>query len=77
MVTTDAPVKKTITVDLSDYTGTINLKVTLGSTTVFDGSWNADEKGDFSREVTQSPGTTKRVTIEINGERVESYDLEF
>ena len=77
VVTTDAPVKKTITVDLSDYSGTIDLKVTLGSTTVFDGKWNADEKGDFSREVTQSPGTTKRVTIEINGERVESYDLEF
>lgn len=77
VVTTDAPVKKTITVDLSDYSGTVDLKVTLGSTTVFDGKWNADEKGDFSREVTQSPGTTKRVTIEINGERVESYDLEF
>ena len=39
--------------------------------------FRSDEKGDFSREVTQSPGTTKRVTIEINGERVESYDLEF
>ena len=74
---TDAPVKKTITVDLSDYTGTINLKVTLGSTTVFDGSWNADEQGNFSREVTQSPGTTKRVTIEIDGVQVESYNLEF
>ena len=77
VVTTDAPVKKTITVDLSDYTGTINLKVTLGSTTVFDGSWNADEQGNFSREVTQSPGTTKRVTIEIDGVQVESYNLEF
>ena len=76
-MTTDAPVKMSITVARSDYTGTINLKVTLGSTTVFDGSWNADEQGNFSREVTQSPGTTKRVTIEINGERVESYDLEF
>ena len=77
VVVTDAPVKKTITVDLSDYTGTIALKVTLGSTTVFDGSWNADEQGNFSREVTQSPGTTKRVTIYIDGDRVESYDLEF
>ena len=77
VVTTDAPVKKTITVDLSDYSGTIDLKVTLGSTTVFDGKWNADEKGDFSREVTQSPGTTKRVTIEIDGVQVESYNLEF
>lgn len=77
VVVTDAPVKKTITVDLSDYTGVITLKVTLGSTTVFDGSWNADEQGDFSREVTQSPGTTKRVTISINGETVESYNLEF
>lgn len=77
VVATDAPVKKTITVDLSDYTGIITLKVTLGSTTVFDGSWNADEQGDFSREVTQNPGTTKRVTISINGETVESYNLEF
>ena len=77
VVVTDAPVKKTITVDLSDYKGIITLKVTLGSTTVFDGSWNADEQGDFSREVTQSPGTTKRVTISINGETVESYNLEF
>lgn len=77
VVSTDAPVKKTITVDLSDYTGTISLKVTLGSSTVFDGSWNASEQGNFSREVTQSPGTTKRVTIYIDGDRVESYDLEF
>ena len=77
VVATDAPVKKTITVDLSSYTGTIALKVTLGSTTVFDGSWNADEQGNFSREVTQNPGTTKLVTIYINGDRVESYDLEF
>lgn len=77
VVTTDAPVKKTIQVDLSDYTGTIALKVTLGSTTIFDGSWNVDEQGNFSREVTQNPGTTKRVTIYIDGDRVESYDLEF
>lgn len=77
VVVTDVPVKKTIIVDLTDYTGTIALKVTLGSTTVFDGSWNADEQGNFSREVTQSPGTTKRVTIYIDGDRVESYDLEF
>lgn len=77
VVTTDAPVKKTIQVDLSDYTGTITLKVTLGSTTIFDGAWNVDEQGNFSREVTQNPGTTKRVTIYIDGDRVESYDLEF
>lgn len=77
VVTTDTPVKKSITVDLSDYAGVITLKVTLGSTTVFDGSWDADEQGDFTREVTQSPGTTKRVTVSINGETVESYNLEF
>ncbi len=77
VVTTDAPVKKTIQVDLSDYTGTVTLKVTLGSTTIFDGAWNVDEQGNFSREVTQNPGTTKRVTIYIDGDRVESYDLEF
>lgn len=76
-VATESPVKKTITVDLSGYTGTVDLVVTFGSSTLFNGKWNVDEKGDFSREVSQTSGTTKRVTISINGETVESYNLEF
>lgn len=81
VVVTDAPVKKTVSVDLSNYTGTIKLTVMLDNTTVFDGSWNTDEADQkvFQRDVVHTPGVTKRVLVFVNGVQVDElcYDLEF
>lgn len=65
-------IEKIVTVDLSGYSGTVNLRILVGSTSVFDGSVDASI-GSFSREVSGSD--TQVVSIYINGQLVKSQPL--
>jgi len=65
-------IEKIVTVDLSEYSGTVNIRILVGSTAVFDGAVDASI-GSFSREVSGSD--TQVVSIYIDGQLVKSQPL--
>lgn len=65
-------IEKIVTVDLSEYSGTVNIRILVGSTSVFDGAVDASI-GSFSREVSGSD--TQVVSIYIDGQLVKSQPL--
>ena len=65
---------QTVRADLSGYDGTVSVRIEVGSTVLFDGKVESST-GSLTREIT---GTgTQLVNIYINGELVDSYELEF
>lgn len=65
---------QTVTADLSQHTGTVSVRIMVGSTTLYDGAVDA-ATGSLSRSITASGQQT--VSIYINNELVRSYDLQF
>lgn len=65
-------IEKIVTVDLSEYSGTVNIRIMVGSSTVFDGAVDASI-GSFSREVSGSD--TQVVSIYVDGQLVKSQPL--
>ena len=72
----DAPASaRTVEVDLSDYVGEVYVKIAVGSTTLFDGLVDCTTTRSLVRTTT---GTgAQQVNIYINGELVNSYELQF
>ena len=66
---------QTITVDLSNYTGSVNVRIVVGDVTHFDGAVDADMSNSLSRNVTSSG--LQMVFIYINGALVSSYPIKF
>jgi serine/threonine-protein kinase len=65
---------KTVVVDLTGYTGSVTVRITVGSLTLLDGQVDS-AVGSLSREVTASGSQT--VNIYINGNLVSSYTEHF
>ena len=72
----DAPASvKTVDVDLSEYSGTVTVRIMVGSAMLFDGKVDCAATQILSRTTT---GTgTQQVNIYINEELVNSYELQF
>lgn len=66
---------QTITVDLSNYTGSVNVRIVVGDVTHFDGAVDADMSNSLSRNVTSAG--LQMVFIYINGALVSSYPIKF
>ncbi len=64
-----------ITVDLTPYEGTVNVRIVVGDMTLFDGSVDADMNSVKSVPATASG--LQVVSIYINGTLVSSYSLQF
>lgn len=66
---------QTIQVDLSMYTGVVDLRIIVGDTTWFDSPVDCDAITSITRDIT---GTgTQQVSIYINDHLVDTYPLEF
>ena len=66
---------KTILVDLSEYSGTVNVRVDVGGTTFFSGSVDADSNPSI--QVIAAGSGTQKVEIYVNATLVKSYSLDF
>ena len=64
-----------ITVDLTPYQGTVNVRIVVGDMTLFDGSVDADMNS--AKSVAATASGTQWVSIYINGGLVDSYSLAF
>ena len=72
----DAPVStKTISVDLSQYTGVVDLQIIVGTAVIHDSAVDCATNQTFTRSATGSG--IQLVSIYINGQLVESYELDF
>ena len=72
----DAPTSaRTVVVDLSEYVGEVTVKIVVGSTTLFDGLVDCTTNQSLSRTTTGAGA--QQVNIYINGELVDSYELQF
>lgn len=71
----DAPSTQTIFVDLSSYTGTVNVRIVVGDTTIYDNGVDADMESSVSRSYVASGLQT--VYIYINDSLVDRYPLQF
>ena len=72
----DAPAStQTITVDLSPYEGTVDLRIVVGDVTVFHSGVDADM--NTSKSVPATASGTQMVYIYINGQLVDSYPKPF
>ena len=68
-------ITKTVTVDLTGYTGTIHLRITVGGVTIHDSTVDCNTTTSVSRMTT---GTgVQQVLVYINDTEVERYDLNF
>ncbi len=66
---------RTVSVDLTSYTGTVSLRILVGDVTLYDGTVDCSAVPTVTREMT---GTgTQQVNIFVNDELVDSYPLEF
>ena len=66
---------QTITVDLSPYEGTVDLRIVVGDVTVFHSGVDADM--NTSKSVPATASGTQMVYIYINGQLVDSYPKPF
>ena len=71
----DVPSTQTIFVDLSNYTGTVNVRIVVGDTTIYDNGVDADMESSVSRSYVASGLHT--VYIYINDLLVDRYPLNF